>query len=85
MDGWNTIHAHSNLARMLESEDAQGAQSALSIMLEPIHDFDGARVTIVYDGNGADRAQGARDYFFRSLHAVLNDRRRVYRTNVRHI
>lgn len=54
VDGWNAIHAHSNLARMLESEDAQGAQSALSIMLEPIHDFDGARVTIVYDGNGAD-------------------------------
>ena len=54
VDGWNAIHAHPKLSRMLAENQAEGAQSALYDMLSAIHDYDGVRVTIVYDGTGTD-------------------------------
>ncbi len=54
VDGWNVIHSHPKLARALAEDKAEVAQSELSKMLEPIHDYDGARVSIVYDGKGAE-------------------------------
>ncbi len=54
VDGWNVIHSHPRLARALAEGKAELAQSELSKMLEPIHDYDGARVSIVYDGKGAE-------------------------------
>ena len=54
VDGWNAIHSHPKLARMLAENQPEGAQSALYDMLSAIHDYDGKRITIVYDGNGVD-------------------------------
>lgn len=54
VDGWNAIHAHPRLARELAENRAEEAQAELSAMLAALHDYDGARITIVYDGVGAD-------------------------------
>lgn len=54
VDGWNAIHAHPRLARELAENRAEEAQAELSSMLAALHDYDGARITIVYDGAGAD-------------------------------
>ena len=54
VDGWNAIHSHPKLARLLAENKPELAQAELSDMLAPIHDYDGVRLTIVYDGNGAD-------------------------------
>ncbi len=54
IDGWNAIHSHPKLSRMLAENRAEEAQSCLWDMLAPIHDYDGKRVTIVYDGKGVE-------------------------------
>jgi predicted RNA-binding protein with PIN domain len=54
VDGWNAIHSHPKLARLLVENKAELAQTELSEMLASVHDYDGVRITIVYDGNGAD-------------------------------
>ncbi len=53
VDGWNVIHAEPKLKKLLVI-DAVSAQKALAEMLEPVHDMYSTRITIVYDGNGAD-------------------------------
>ena len=54
VDGWNAIHAHPKLAHMLRDGMPDEAQTELASLFEPLHDFDGARITIVYDGVGDD-------------------------------
>jgi len=54
VDGWNAIHAHPGLARILAAGGAEKAQARLFEMLAPVHDFGGARLTIVYDGVGEE-------------------------------
>lgn len=54
VDGWNAIHSHSQLRGVLESGGWQAARAELCCKLAPIHDFFGARLTIVYDGRGDD-------------------------------
>ena len=53
VDGWNVIHAEPKLAKLLQA-GGEAAQKALAELLEPVHDFCSARITIVYDGNGTD-------------------------------
>jgi len=52
VDGWNAIHAHARLAKLLAQQSAEAAQAELMRILSPVHDFDGARLTFVYDGRG---------------------------------
>lgn len=51
VDGWNAIHASRELKRLLDSSP-EAARAALLEKLAPLHDFGGARLTIVYDGVG---------------------------------
>ena len=53
VDGWNVIHAEPKLAKLLQA-GGEAAQKALAELLEPVHDFCSARITIVYDGNRTD-------------------------------
>ena len=54
VDGWNVIHSHRKLKKLLTGGCQDAARAELSNMLAPFHDFGGARVTIVYDGTGND-------------------------------
>lgn len=53
VDGWNAIHADQKLAKLFEA-DAGAARRGLAEILEPVHDMRACRVSIVYDGSGAD-------------------------------
>lgn len=54
VDGWNVIHSHPKLKKLLTSGNQDAARAELSSLLAPIHDFGGSRITIVYDGTGED-------------------------------
>ena len=53
VDGWNVIHADSYLNRIFDSgRGMRASQDTLAKKLSFIHDANGIRVTIVYDGRG---------------------------------
>ncbi len=52
VDGWNAIHSHPHLKRVLQEESQEAARALLLEMLSAFHDFGGVRLTIVYDGKG---------------------------------
>jgi len=52
IDGWNVIHSNPRLKKLLTQLSQEAARAELAHMLAPIHDYGGARVTIVYDGSG---------------------------------
>jgi len=49
VDGNNAIHAIAELRDLL-SRDRQAAREALLQLLQPIHDSEGCRLTVVFDG-----------------------------------
>lgn len=53
VDGSNVIHAWPEL-RALAGRDRGAARSALSRALAALHDAEGIRVTLVFDGSGAE-------------------------------
>ena len=53
VDGSNLLHAWPEL-RVLEKRDRDAARSRLSGSLRVLHDFEGFRVTLVFDGKGSD-------------------------------
>lgn len=53
VDGSNLLHAWPEL-RTLAKRDRGAARSRLAQRLAPIHDVDDVRVTIVFDGRGAE-------------------------------
>ena len=53
VDGWNAIHADPKLSKLFEA-DAGAARRGLAEILEPVHDMRACRISIVYDGSGAD-------------------------------
>ncbi len=52
VDGWNAVHFNKRLEGILAKSGLDAAREELRRMLEPVHDFQGARLTIVYDGKG---------------------------------
>ena len=92
VDGWNVIHSHPKLKKLLTSGNQDAARAELSSLLAPIHDFGGSRITIVYDGTGEDISIVRRsqiltfsEVFFRSLYAIEYDSRRTNRAAVLHV
>ncbi|MDE3084726.1 MAG: NYN domain-containing protein, partial [Verrucomicrobiota bacterium] len=53
VDGTNILHAWSEL-RTLTARDKESARKQLSQTLRVLHDAEGWRVTIVFDGRGPD-------------------------------
>ncbi len=54
VDGWNIVHSDSELKRAFERSSQEAVRAMLLERLAPIHDFGGARLTIVYDGRGEE-------------------------------
>lgn len=52
VDGYNVIHAWPETKKALKNAGWQAATTRLAEALRKIHDVEGMRVTIVYDGNG---------------------------------
>ena len=53
IDGFNVIHAWPELRKALE-QGSDVAQQRLADCVRVVHDFDGVRMTIVFDGRGDD-------------------------------
>lgn len=54
VDGSNLVHAWPELRRTLRTEGPEIARGRLVEQLRPIHDTERSRVTIVFDGRGAE-------------------------------
>jgi predicted RNA-binding protein with PIN domain len=52
VDAFNVIHAWPELKAALAEHGADAARTQLAAILRPIHDIEGWRVTIVFDGSG---------------------------------
>lgn len=54
IDGYNIIHAWPELKKTLTGRGIEQARSQLAQIVRIIHDLEGMRVTIVFDGKGSD-------------------------------
>lgn len=54
VDAFNVIHAWPELKAALTTHGPDAARTQLATILRPIHDIEGWRVTIVFDGSGDD-------------------------------
>jgi len=54
VDAFNVIHAWPELKAALITHGPDAARTQLATALRPIHDIEGWRVTIVFDGSGDD-------------------------------
>jgi predicted RNA-binding protein with PIN domain len=52
VDAYNVIHAWPDLKAVLSTHGPDAARTQLATALRPIHDLEGWRVTIVFDGSG---------------------------------
>lgn len=52
VDGYNIIHQWEHLSKVLEDFGVEAARKQLGDWVRPIHDIDGYRVTVVFDGKG---------------------------------
>ncbi len=52
VDAYNVIHAWPELKAALAKHGPDAARTQLATLLRPIHDLEGWRVTMVFDGNG---------------------------------
>jgi len=78
VDGSNLLHAWPEL-RLLEKRDRDAARSRLSKRLRVLHDFEGFRVTLVFDGKGSEIAvehpsgQDTFTHIFTPTHLTADD------------
>ncbi|HLP01473.1 MAG TPA: NYN domain-containing protein [Opitutaceae bacterium] len=56
VDGYNIVHAWPEMRRLLTKEGRDVARGRLVERLRVLHDFERIRVSIVFDGRGADIA-----------------------------
>ena len=56
VDGYNIVHAWPDLRRVLTTEGRDVARGRLVERLRVLHDFERLRVSVVFDGRGADLA-----------------------------
>jgi predicted RNA-binding protein with PIN domain len=54
VDAFNVIHAWPELKAALVTHGPEAARTQLATALRPIHDVEGWRVTLVFDGSGDD-------------------------------
>ena len=54
IDGYNLVHALPESREALSSSGIEAARQQLASMVRIIHDFEGIRTTIVFDGKGSD-------------------------------
>lgn len=54
VDGYNVIHATDDLRAKLRREGPEAAREALLQELRILHDFDGYRLDLVFDGQGSE-------------------------------
>lgn len=56
IDGYNIVHAWPALRRVMKTEGRDVARAQLVERVRVLHDFDRMRVSVVFDGRGADIA-----------------------------
>jgi predicted RNA-binding protein with PIN domain len=52
VDGYNLIHSRPELKKIIQAYGSDAARDALIKELSILHDYEGFRVTVVYDGRG---------------------------------
>ena len=52
VDGYNLIHSHPRLKKFLQTYGSDGARDELLKEISVIHDYEGYRLTVVFDGHG---------------------------------
>lgn len=54
IDGWNAVRSNPAMEKIFLERGLDAAREELWRLVGPLHDYGGARVTIVYDGRGED-------------------------------
>lgn len=54
IDGWNAVRSNPSMEKIFLERGLDAAREELWRLVGPLHDYGGARVTIVYDGRGED-------------------------------
>ena len=54
IDGWNAVRSNPAMEKVFLDSGLDAAREELWRLVGPLHDYGGARVTIVYDGRGED-------------------------------
>jgi len=52
IDGYNLIHSHPVLKKIIQAHGSDAARDALIKEISILHDYEGWRVTVVFDGRG---------------------------------
>ena len=54
IDGWNAVRSNRSTERTFLEHGLDAAREVFWKLVEPLHDYAGSRVTIVYDGKGEE-------------------------------
>jgi predicted RNA-binding protein with PIN domain len=52
VDGYNLIHSHPELKKIIQAHGSDAARDALIKEIAILHDYEGWRMTVVFDGRG---------------------------------